>query len=54
MANTTLFEMTIKLGRQSLRALLQSQALQTCIPSSDSNAWIALDVANEKIVVQLL
>jgi len=47
------YEMTIKLGRYSLRRYAKGSSMTDGIPSGSSMDWIILDMENKKIEIRL-
>jgi hypothetical protein len=47
------YEMTIRLGQQSLRQYAKGSSMIDCLPSEESMDWITLDLDNQKIEVRL-
>jgi hypothetical protein len=53
-STTSVFQLTIQLGPQSLQALTYNHPFQDCIPGTTSAAWITLDTEHQLAIVHLL
>lgn len=49
----TVYELTIKLGKYSLRRYAKGTSLIDCMPNPDQTEWINIDAEDKKIVLKL-
>lgn len=51
---TQLYDLTILLGRYSLRRYSRGYSLQDCVPDEETLEWYTLDISSRRLEIRLL